>query len=237
MRTENLSRLSGFNATRFDTYYLHYKSFQQELLKAVTTYSSGRVLDIGCGNKPYEKMFAGKITGYVGCDIVQSNEMKVDVICEATNIPLEDQSFDTVFSTQTIEHVADHQQLLQEAWRLLKPGGHIIVSGPLYWPLHEEPYDFFRFTKHGFNYILEKSGFEVLAINPNGGAWAAFGLSLMHAMNNKLPNRPFMMRILTKAFFKLRLHWIVNAICGKLDKIDFYPVNTINYVTIARKPF
>jgi SAM-dependent methyltransferase len=235
MRAESLSRLSGFHFTKFDTYYLHYKSFHQELMNAIKGYANGKVLDIGCGNKPYEKMFEGKITDYTGCDIVQSNEMKVDVICEATDIPLKDQSFDTIFSTQTIEHVSDHQKLLNEAWRLLKPGGYIIVSGPLYWPLHEEPYDFFRFTKHGFNYILEKAGFEVIAVNPNGGAWASLGLSLMHAMSNKHPQRPFLLRAMRTIFFKLRLHWVVNAVCGKLDKIDFHPGNTINYVAIGRR--
>jgi SAM-dependent methyltransferase len=235
MRTENLSRLSGFNFTRFDTYYLHYKSFHQELSKAIEIYASGKLLDIGCGNKPYEKMFEGKIADYKGCDIVQSDEKKVDIICEATNIPLPDESFNTVFSTQTIEHVADHQKLLNEAWRLLKPGGCIIVSGPMYWPLHEEPYDFFRFTKHGFKYILEKAGFEVVAVNANGGAWASFGLSFMHVMNSKLPKRPFLIRAMKSIFFKLRLHWILNAVCEKFDRMDFNPGNTINYVVVGQK--
>ncbi|MEI9956305.1 MAG: class I SAM-dependent methyltransferase [Ferruginibacter sp.] len=102
-----------------------------------------------------------KITDYTGCDIIQSDLQKVDILCEANKIPLADNTFDTVFSTQTIEHVADHQGVINEAYRLLKPGGAIIVSAPLYWHLHEEPYDFFRFTKYGFEYIFNKAGFEI----------------------------------------------------------------------------
>ena len=235
MRTENLSRLSGFTDSRFDTYYLHYKSFHRELSNAVKTYSAGKLLDIGCGNKPYEKMFEGKISEYIGCDIVQSDAMKVDVICEATAIPLIDQSFDTVFSTQTIEHVADHLQLLREAWRLLKPGGYLIVSGPLYWPLHEEPYDFFRFTKYGFKYVLEKAGFEMVEIKENGGTWSVTGQTIIHSFRYSKSKNLFI-RLHRTLFFKVRIYWLVNAFFSWLDKKDYNPVNTMNYVVIARKP-
>ena len=118
MRSENLSRLSNININKFSYFYLHYKSFHKDLFQAIHNHAKGRVVDIGCGNKPYKKVFEGRITEYIGCDIVQSDQNKVDVICEATNIPLPDQSFDTVISTQTIEHVADHQKLVNEAWRL-----------------------------------------------------------------------------------------------------------------------
>ena len=70
-----------------------------------------------------EGMFQGIAKEYVGCDVVQSDHNKVDVLCEATKIPMQDDSFDTVFSTQVIEHVEDHRALIQEAHRLLKPGG------------------------------------------------------------------------------------------------------------------
>ena len=166
MRLENVSRLSSFNGiNKYNFNYLVYKNLIRDLNKAVYKYAKGKVIDIGCGNKPYENIFKGKIDEYIGCDVMQSDLKKVDIICEANNIPLKSLSFDTAFSTQTIEHVADHQGLANEAFRLLKPGGYFIVSGPLYWPLHEEPYDFFRFTKHGFTYVFEKAGFEVTEIN------------------------------------------------------------------------
>lgn len=235
MRSENLSRLSDTKVTKFSAYYLHYKSFHSALFDSLLKFARGRLLDIGCGNKPYEKIVEGKITEYIGCDIVQSDLKKVDVLCEANNIPLADNSFDTAFSTQTIEHVEDHQGLVNEAYRLLKPGGHFIVSGPMYWHLHEEPYDFFRFTKYGFTYIFEKAGFEIVEIIPNGGAWATAGQTLIHSFLLSKSKKIFIhtSRFL---FHRLRIYWLMNAFFSWLDKVDYNPVNTLNYVVIGKKP-
>lgn len=223
MRAEQLDRFRSYRQiSRADLYFLVYEPLIRDLEYAAGKYASKRLLDIGCGNKPYEAMFEGKITEYTGCDVVQSSLNKVDVLCEATAIPLPDESFDTVFSTQTIEHVADHQQLLNEAFRLLKPGGHLIVSGPMYWPLHEEPHDFFRFTKYGFQHILEKSGFTVVEILSNGGKWALLGQTILHTVPRRLI--PF------RWMFRLHNHFF-----SYLDRKYYSPVNTMNYVVIGKK--
>lgn len=234
MRNNNIQRLTNINLTKSNHYYLHYKSFQRDLLDAINKYAKGSVLDIGCGNKPYEIAFENKINKYVGCDIIQSHLQKVDILCEANNIPLESSTFDTLFSTQTIEHVEDHQGLVNEAYRLLKPGGYFILAGPFVWPLHEEPYDFFRFTKYGFKYILEKAGFEIVEITANGGMWSTSGLSLIHSFSHS-KSKSIFMRISRFLFFKLKLIWLINSFFSWLDRIDYNPVNTMNYVIVARK--
>ena len=236
MRDQNVSRFSNDKQiSKSHFYYLVYIPLLRELKSAIDNYAKGRVIDIGCGNKPHEKIFEGKTTEYVGCDIVQSDLQKVDVLCEANNIPLADNSFDTAFSTQTIEHVEDHQGLVNEAYRLLKPGGHFIVSGPMYWHLHEEPYDFFRFTKYGFTYIFEKAGFEIVEIIPNGGAWATAGQTLIHSfLLSKSKN--FFIHTSRFLFHRLRIYWLMNVFFSWLDKIDYNPVNTLNYVVIGKKP-
>jgi SAM-dependent methyltransferase len=234
MRTENLYRLADTNVTKFSRYYLHYKSFHRDLLTSISKFAKGRLLDIGCGNKPYEKEFDGKITEYIGCDIIQSNLNKVDILCAADKIPLDPEQFDTVFSTQTIEHVENHQGLVNEAYRLLKPGGFFIVSGPLYWHLHEEPYDFFRFTKYGYEYILKKAGFEVEEIIPNGGMWATTGQVRIHSyMNSNSKN--LVVKSWKFLFLKFRLYWFMNSFYSWLDKVDYNPINTMNYVVVAKK--
>lgn len=235
MRVENASRLASFKGiNKFNHDYLVYKNLIRDLEQAILKFASGRVIDIGCGNKPYEKIFEEKITEYVGCDIMQSDLQKVDVLCEANKIPLSDDSFDTVFSTQTIEHVADHQGLANEAYRLVKPGGYFIVSGPMYWPLHEEPYDFFRFTKHGFKYILEHAGFEIVEITPNGGTWATTGQSIIHSFSSSRSKNLFVhgSRFL---FNRLRIYWVVNSFFAWMDKVDYNAVNTMNYVIVGKK--
>lgn len=222
MRKDNLNRFK--DSTEVDLsnhYYLVYKPLIRDIIYAIDNYSKGRVLDIGCGNKPYQKLFNDKCEEYLGCDIVQSSEMCVDIICEATNIPQEDNSFDTIFCTQVIEHVSDHNKLIKEMHRLLKPNGYIILSGPMYWHLHEEPYDFFRFTKHGFRYILENQNFEVVNILANGGKWATFGQMVIHTFPNFLIKR--------KIFRKYS-----NMFFSYLDTKYYYDYNTMNYVVIAK---
>ncbi|MCA0425972.1 MAG: class I SAM-dependent methyltransferase [Bacteroidetes bacterium] len=223
MRQENAQRLESYKIKKSFYYYLEHHFLIEGLKKAINSFAQGDVIDIGCGNKPYLGMFENRINSYTGCDIIQSSENCVDVICPAQQIPLPDASYDTVFSTQTIEHVGDFQGMLNESFRLLKPGGHIIVSGPMYWPLHEEPYDYFRFTKHGFKFALENSGFEVLEVNPNGGKWALFGQTILLTFPVWL-TFPRFLRTAHNLFYS----W--------LDKKFFDPVNTMNYVAVARKP-
>lgn len=235
-RAENLARLENVEEINIsNTNYLVYLSFHRDLYKAIQTYATGKLLDIGCGNKPYESWTKGRVLEYIGCDIIQSSSNKVDVLCKANNISLESNSFNTVLSTQVIEHVEDHQGLVNEAYRLLKKDGYFILSGPMYWNLHEEPYDFFRFTKHGFKYILEKAGFEVCEIVSNGGAWATLGQVINHTFEFRNPNAHKIARGIKYLFRKFRLFVLVNRVFSYLDAKDLNTINTMNYVVVARK--
>lgn len=221
-RAKNLERFKGKEVKKYDSEYLFYSNFLAPLKAAITSYGKGDVLDIGCGNKPYQKYFGSNLEKYIGCDVVQSSSNCVDVLCEAVKIPLEANQFDTAISTQVIEHVSEPQAMVNEAYRLLKPGGHFIVSSNMYWPLHEEPYDFFRFTKHGFRHLLEKAGFEVLSIAPNGGKWALFGQVFFQTIPWWLVMPKF-------------VKWFFNSIFSFLDKKFFDDRSTINYVVVAKK--
>lgn len=223
MRKNNIGRFKDFSQIDTSTsYYLVYEPLFRDLIYAIDKYSKGKVLDVGCGNKPYQSLFDNKCTEYKGCDIVQSSEDCVDIICPATSIPIEDNSFDTIFCTQVIEHVEDHNKLLSEVYRLLKPNGHIILSGPMYWHLHEEPHDFFRFTKYGFKFIFEKQGFQIKETLANGGKWATFGQMVIHTFPHFLVKR--------KLFRKLS-----NTLFSYLDKKYYNEYNTMNYVMVGKK--
>ncbi len=219
---ELLARLSDYKTNLRDPHFLVYRGLFADLEKAAAS-AQGALLDIGCGNKPYEKMFQGKISSYTGCDVVQSSEQKVDIICPATAIPVPAASFDTVLCTQVIEHVADHRALVGEAHRVLRSKGVFIISGPMYWPLHEEPHDYFRFTKHGLRYLLEKAGFEQIEITPDGGKWALCGQVLLHCLTG------------TRCFKRFTFPFI-NRLFSYLDDRYPDPQNPLNYVAVARKP-
>jgi len=235
-REEGLERLKGIGIPDNHPWYLHYQPFHEDLLAALKQYAGGRLLDIGCGNKPYYPIVSPLISEYVGCDIIQSSDERVDILCPANQIPLPDQTFDTVISTQTIEHVEDHQGLLDEAYRLLKPQGYLIISGPMYWPLHEEPYDFFRFTKHGLNYLLTKSGFEVIAIHSNGGKWTVAGQAFLHAYVTDVRKfKSVRGRIFRRLFKMFGGVGAINRLFLRLDKKYPDHTNTMNYVVVGRK--
>src|ERR1700734_2910505 len=104
IREEGLGRISDYHVDENHPYFLHFRTLFADLEKAAQC-AHGRLLDIGCGNKPYEKMFVDRISEYVGCDIIQSSNKRVDVICPANAIPLKSEAFNTVLCTQVIEHV------------------------------------------------------------------------------------------------------------------------------------
>ena len=223
MREDKLKRLQSFNNINItNNYYLVYQPLIRDLKYAVESYAKGKLLDIGCGNKPYLELFEKKCDEYLGCDIVQSSENKVDIICEATKIPIAANSFDTIFCTQVIEHVENHDKLLSEMYRLLKPNGYVILSGPMYWHLHEEPHDFFRFTKHGFRFIFERQKFKMVETLANGGKWATLGQMIIHTFPYRLTKM--------KSFRKLN-----NKLFSYLDKKYYDDSNTMNYVIVAKK--
>lgn len=234
-RGEQLKRLAVPTTSLNDPYYLEYKFLFKDLETAIHKYATGDVLDIGCGNKPYKVFFEGRISSYQGCDIIQSSENEVDILCPATDIPLPDNSKNTVFTTQVIEHVADHRKLLSEAYRILKPGGYVIISGPMAWEHHEEPYDFFRFTKYGFEWLLTQQGFSEIEIIPNGGKWALVGQLMLNSMRSSMEKKSIGRKIFKGFYFLFRIKWIINVLFSYLDRKDKDYSSTLNFVVVAKK--
>jgi SAM-dependent methyltransferase len=235
MREENISRLGGLTISKNARDFLAMYFLIRDLKEVISTYASGETLDIGCGNKPYEELFKGKIKTYIGCDVVQSNQLKVDVICLATALSFEDNTFDTVFSTQVIEHVDDPFKMLAEAARVLKKNGYLILSAPFSWELHEEPYDFYRYTKYGLESMLVRNGFELIKIKANGGKWAAIVQLYLNAVYAGFHKKKFLNRLLKGAFTTLRMTTLFNHLGLWLDHKFHDEILTLNYVVVAKK--
>jgi SAM-dependent methyltransferase len=234
-RVANMARLHQPVISINNTYYLVYKYLFADLKRTIDKYASGRLLDIGCGNKPYLSFFHG-IESYTGCDVVQSSRQLVDVICPATELVFDDNSFDTVFSTQVLEHISDHQKVFSEVNRVMKPGGYFIFSLPFTWELHEEPHDYFRFTKYGIKFLVDRSGFEQIEIIPNGGKWAALGqirINVLWSLFSKKPHLAKWHRLFIRFSGCLAL---LNAFYLLLDRCEYDDILSLNYVCVARKP-
>ncbi len=124
---------------------------------------SGRTLDVGCGSKPYEQLYHS--TEYVGLeyDTPQNRASKeAEYFYNGDTFPFEDGSFDSLVANQVFEHVFNPEQFLDEMFRVLKPGGMLLMTIPFVWDEHEQPYDFARYSSFGIRCLLEDHGFEVV---------------------------------------------------------------------------
>lgn len=124
----------------------------------------GDLLDVGCGTKPYEKLFTN-INSYTGLEIDSESSRKrgiADYFYEGQSFPFSDESYDALLCNQVLEHVFNPDVFLGEINRVLKPGGKLLLTVPFVWDEHEQPYDYARYSSFGLFALLEKSGFKVL---------------------------------------------------------------------------
>jgi SAM-dependent methyltransferase len=138
---------------------------RKNLNKYILKYShflKGELLDVGCGSKPYEKLFVN-CNKYVGLELEsQKKDSKADYFYNGTNFPFEDNKFDSIFCSQVLEHVFEPEIFLSEINRVMKKDGLIILTLPFIWDEHEQPYDYARYSSFGLNYLIKKQGFEVV---------------------------------------------------------------------------
>jgi len=140
----------------------------------------GEVLDVGCGECPYRSYFQHVIR-MRGCDF-NAARGPVDFECPADKIPLPDQSLDGILCTEVLEHVPEPMTVWREFHRVMRSGGKLLLSTPMYWPGHEEPYDFYRYPEFGLLRFAKETGWEVKALVPRGGVWVFLGQAIIHAM-------------------------------------------------------
>jgi SAM-dependent methyltransferase len=137
------------------------------------------VIDVGCGQRPYADLFAG--TRCIGLNL-DADDAAPDVIGDATALPFAGTCADLVFCNQVLEHVRRPERLVAEAHRVLRPGGALILAAPFYWPLHEEPHDYFRYTRHGLAHLLQQAGFDAVEVRADTGSLTQVAVSLVELL-------------------------------------------------------
>jgi SAM-dependent methyltransferase len=159
------------------------KKFAWQAVELAQKESKGVLLDIGCGRMPYRNVLLPKVKKYIGLDHPETaklynGEVKPDIYADATKIPLKDKSIDTVLMLMVLEHLDNPQKALKEIKRILKPGGRFIFSTVQMYPIHDAPFDYFRYTRFGLKNLLESCGFTVVQSISQGSFWEFWGLSL-----------------------------------------------------------
>ncbi len=185
---------------------------------------NGLVLDLGCGNQPYQAWFAQHNIQVIGFDpdLVDSQPQVVGL---GQRLPFADETFAGVFSAQTLEHVAEPWTMMAEISRVLKPQGYLVLSAPQAWRVHEAPHDYYRYTQYGLRYLAEKYGLIVEQVIPTNTVWAVLGQVFLNLIPH---NRLFGLTA--------PLNLLVNSPLTLMDMVWFEQKETIDNVLIARKP-
>lgn len=232
-----IKRLLNFNSSR-------YRLWQENATFAATIPQDALVLDAGAGEAPYRSLF--KHTRYESADFHKVNKPYAPstYVCDLKNIPVEDNRFDFIVFNQVMEHLPEPALVLNELYRVLKPGGKMIYTGPLFYEEHEQPYDFYRYTQFALRYLFNTTGFVIERIDWLEGYFGTVGYQL-NGMARYLPYHPRAINagiagyVLAPILFLLKILFATLSIMFHLleTRIKFtacgYPKN---YVAIVRKP-
>jgi len=221
-----------------DGFYLNWRQMKRSMHKA-KEYARGICLDIGAGKAPYKKYLESNCENYIITDSEKTHEYMFKdssssfIVAEATALPFEDLSIDTVVLTQVLEHVFDYEKALREAVRVLKQEGVILLSVPFIYQAHATPYDYHRFSEYGLRTLFQKYGLEVLEWHYQG----YLGTTLFSIINGFIWEKLAYVRFFRNTFllpFILAI-FTYNNVFGLI--LDLIPAKHFspNFFVIARK--
>ncbi|MGA2724385.1 MAG: class I SAM-dependent methyltransferase [Bryobacteraceae bacterium] len=215
----------------------HILHFEAEIEDAVAALARGlaagaRVLDAGAGESQYARHFARQ--RYCGVDLTVGDAAwdysRLDAIADLTALPFRTGAFDAALSIVTIEHLREPASALAEMARVVAPGGCLLVAAPHEWEVHQAPHDYFRYTRYGMTYLLEKAGWEVREVRAAGGYFRLLARRLLNGLQ----------------FFSGGVRWVgfipaavllapPALILPFLDFLDRERNFTVGYICTARK--
>ena len=197
----------------------------REVILHTSHYVKGAVLDLGAGTAKYAKHIKPLAEKYVTYDMVAGPN--IDIVGDIHQLALPDQSFDTVISTQVLEHVRQPWVVAGQIARVLRPGGICVVSAPFLVSFHADPYDYFRYTKEGMASLFEGQGLEILESGTYGGVFLVLSELIHFAWAN-----PYQAKI--NPLGKL-VHRLLTPLLSWLDNFSDSRTIYANTFVVARK--
>jgi len=198
---------------------------------AISKYMHGSCLDIGCGEMPYKDVITPLVQRYDTMDI-EKRDNSVKYIGDIQNMDtIESASYDSAICLEVLEHIKEPLQGMKEMHRILKKGGTAIISVPHLSRLHEEPNDFYRFTKYGIEHLAERSGFEIIELHSKGGLFSFLG----HQISTIFVCLCWGVPVLKNIVFFLN-KWLCVKLCYLLDSVfDRKKIFAVGYTCVLRK--
>ena len=190
--------------------------------------AGARVLDAGAGEGQYAGRFVSQ--RYTGVDLGVGdagwNYAGLDAVADLLALPFIDGTFDAALNVVTLEHVREPARVIEELFRVLRPGGRLLIIVPHEWEQHQIPHDYFRYTRYGMQYLLERAGFTGIVIEPVGGYFRLMSRRLLNGLQ----------------FFPLPVMVLVGLVVGPLalvaplcDGLDREKNFTLGFVCRAYK--
>lgn len=201
-----------------------------------TAYLKGKVYDLGCGESPYKNWILRYANEYLGVDWNGSfHNINADIIADLNQpIEISDNVADTVISISVLEHLREPKNMISEAFRILKNNGYFILQVPWQWRVHEEPYDFYRFTPYGLKYLVESAGFSIIQFKAQTGFFSTIFLKFNY-FSLRFIRGPKILRGVIRLL--LSGLWFCNQkMAPFLDKLDKdWNYETTGYFMICKK--
>ena len=202
------------NTASFITAYTVLKKYEKNI-----HYFKGNLIDLGCGKAPFFILYKDKVKNpflvdWSGNDNKKPNSC-IDLNHDLTKkLPLSDNTFNTAILSDVLEHIPEPQKLINEIHRILKPESYLIMNTPFFYPLHEEPNDYYRYTRYALEYMCKNAGFKKVNIEVVGGIVEIIFDILMKILS-KLPYIGLILNWLIILFYTIlsltKIKHVINA--------------------------
>jgi len=201
---------------------------------ALPKYARGRLIDLGCGKVPLYATYKDHVTSITCVDWGNSMHPNPHLDQEQDlNQPIAypDASFDTIILSDVLEHIRKPEGLIREMHRILAPGGQVIMNVPFYYGLHEQPFDYYRYTQFALRAMTEDAGFAVVELEAIGGVPEI----MTDLFSKTVRGVPVVGRPLAKAAQGFTTWFVRKGLGAKLSRLTAkdYP---FGYALVLKKP-